>query len=79
LVQHGLYAHIRHPLYSSMILELAGLFLWIPSLTILVACILGVIWVMLQAKLEEMDLVQRLPAYEEYMERVPRFIPRFKL
>jgi len=34
---------------------------------------------MIQARLEEVDLVQRLPAYREYreyMEEVPRFIPR---
>jgi protein-S-isoprenylcysteine O-methyltransferase Ste14 len=78
LVQHGLYAHIRHPLYSGMILELVGIFLLIPTFTMLVACTLGVIWVMVQARLEEMDLVKRLPAYREYMRRVPRFIPRFK-
>jgi protein-S-isoprenylcysteine O-methyltransferase Ste14 len=78
LIQHRLYAYIRHPLYSGMILELAGLFLIIPTLTILVACTLGVIWVMVQARLEEKDLVKRLPAYREYMQRVPRFIPVFK-
>jgi protein-S-isoprenylcysteine O-methyltransferase Ste14 len=78
LVVQGLYTHIRHPLYSGMILELIGLFLWIPTLSILVACILGVSWVMLQARLEEMDLVERLPAYKDYMQRVPRFVPRLR-
>ena len=77
-MEHGLYAHIRHPLYSGMILELVGLFLWIPTLTVLMACMLGVVWVMIQARLEEMDLVKRLPAYREYMQRVPRFMPKFK-
>jgi protein-S-isoprenylcysteine O-methyltransferase Ste14 len=79
LVLHGIYTHIRHPIYSGMIMELAGLFLWRPSLTVLVACVLGVIWLIVQARLEEMDLLQRLPAYAEYMQRVPRFVPRFKL
>ncbi len=78
LVQDGLYAHIRHPLYSGMILELVGIFLLIPTLPMLIAFILGVLWVMVQARLEEIDLVKRLPAYGEYMQRVPRFIPRFK-
>jgi len=76
LVVQGLYTYIRHPLYSGMILELTGLFLWIPTLSVLVACILGVVWVMVQARLEEMDLVERLPAYKDYMQRVPRFVPR---
>ena len=78
LVVQGLYAQIRHPLYSGMILELVGLFLWIPTLSVLVACILGVLWVMVQARLEEMDLVERLPAYKDYMQRVPRFVPRLR-
>jgi protein-S-isoprenylcysteine O-methyltransferase Ste14 len=78
LVAHGLYAHIRHPVYSGMILELTGLFLWIPKVSVLVACVLGVIWVMIQARLEEMDLMERLPAYKDYMQRVPRFVPRFR-
>lgn len=78
LVRSGLYAHIRHPLYSGMFLELAGLFLWLPSQGMLVACLLGVFWIILQARLEEMDLLQRLPAYKDYMQQVPPFVPRLK-
>ena len=78
LVSHGLYAYIRHPLYSGMLLELAGLFAWVPTLPMLLACLLGVLWVLLQARLEELDLLQRLPSYREYMQRVPRFVPNFK-
>jgi protein-S-isoprenylcysteine O-methyltransferase Ste14 len=77
LVTQGIYSHIRHPLYSGMLLELIGLFFYIPILTVFVACGLGCIWVMIQARLEEMDLVQRLPAYQEYMRQVPRFVPKF--
>ena len=78
LVTQGVYAYIRHPLYSGMLLELAGLVLWVPSLMVLIASILGWLWVMLQARLEEMDLVQRLPAYHAYMQEVPRFLPERK-
>jgi protein-S-isoprenylcysteine O-methyltransferase Ste14 len=77
LVTHGIYSQIRHPLYSGMILELSGLVLYIPSITVVVACVLGLLWVMIEARLEEMDLVQRLPAYQEYMGEVPRFVPKF--
>lgn len=75
LVRQGIYAYIRHPLYSGMLLELAGLVLWVPSITILMASFLGWLWIIIQARLEEMDLVQRLPAYREYMQEVPRFLP----
>jgi protein-S-isoprenylcysteine O-methyltransferase Ste14 len=63
LVAHGIYNYIRHPLYSGMILELIGLFLWIPTLSVMITCILGLVWVMIQARLEEMDLVVRMPTY----------------
>ena len=78
LVINGLYAHIRHPLYSGMFLELIGLFLWFPSQSMLVSCAIGVLWVFIQARLEEMDLLQRLPTYKEYMQRVPRFVPKLR-
>ncbi len=79
LVTSGVYAHIRHPLYSGLLLELVGLFLWVPTLPMSLACVLGVLWTMLQARLEELDLLQRLPAYRDYMQQVPRFLPKFKL
>jgi len=28
--------------------------------------------------LEEVDLLQRMPAYRDYLARVPRFVPRFR-
>ena len=79
LVDHGIYSYIRHPLYCGMVLELLGLFLWVPTQAMLVACASGILWVMVKARLEEIDLLQRVPAYKDYMRRVPRFIPRFKL
>jgi protein-S-isoprenylcysteine O-methyltransferase Ste14 len=78
LVVHGLCAHVRHPIYSGMLLEFAGMWLIRPTWAVVVACVLGVGWTLLQARLEEMDLVERLPAYREYMMRVPRFVPRLR-
>jgi protein-S-isoprenylcysteine O-methyltransferase Ste14 len=76
LIRSGLYFHVRHPIHSGTILEFAGLFLLHPTQTIALACILGTLWVLVQTKLEEYDLLQRLPAYREYMKQVPRFYPR---
>lgn len=78
LVDKGVYAHIRHPIYSGLLLELAGLFLLVPTISMLTAITLGGVWVNIQARLEELDLVQRIPAYREYMHRVPRFLPWLK-
>jgi protein-S-isoprenylcysteine O-methyltransferase Ste14 len=77
LVSHGIYAHIRHPIYAGMLLEFLGLALLSPKPTALLACALGLVWVYIQARLEELDLLQRIPAYREYLQRVPRFVPRF--
>jgi protein-S-isoprenylcysteine O-methyltransferase Ste14 len=75
LVDRGVYAHIRHPIYSGMLLKLAGLSLLRPNQTAWLACALAASWAFLQVRLEELDLVQRLPAYRDYMKRIPCFIP----
>ncbi len=79
LVTNGIYGYIRHPLYSGMILQLLGIVLWFPQRAMLVAGLIGILWVIIQARLEELDLLQRLPAYRAYMQRVPRYVPRIKL
>ena len=76
LVRDGLYAHVRHPIYGGGLLVFAGLALLRPSSPVLVASAVGFVWAIMQARLEELDLVQRLSAYREYMAQVPRFIPR---
>ncbi len=77
LVSGGLYAHVRHPLYCGVILEFLGLALVIPTRTLVLACALGILWMLVQAWLEERDLLERMAGYRDYMDRVPRFIPHF--
>jgi len=79
LVEQGLYAHIRHPIYAAILLEFAGLVLLKPTQAVALACAIGFGWVLVQARCEEKDLLQRLPAYREYMTRVPRFLPRVRV
>lgn len=76
LVQQGLYAYVRHPIYTGGFAILAGLALIKPTSAFVPACILGVIWLIVQARLEEIDLLQRMQDYKDYMRRVPRFLPR---
>jgi protein-S-isoprenylcysteine O-methyltransferase Ste14 len=78
LARSGPYAHVRHPIHSGTILEFLGLFLLRPSATIGLACALGAVWVMILTLFEERDLLQRMPEYREYMDRVPRFLPKFR-
>ena len=77
LVARGLFKYIRHPIYSGLLLDFFALSLMRPSAPALAACALGWGFVFVQAHLEEMDLVQRIPAYRQYMGQVPRFFPRF--
>lgn len=76
LVRSGLYGRVRHPIYAGALLIFVGLTLVRPAPTVLVASAAGLAWAIVQARLEELDLVQRLPAYLAYMAEVPRFIPR---
>jgi protein-S-isoprenylcysteine O-methyltransferase Ste14 len=76
LVMDGIYAHIRHPIYTGMLFEFVGIFFLSPTLVGLAACLLGLAWVQVQVRLEEFDLVQRLPGYGDYMGKVPRFFPK---
>jgi protein-S-isoprenylcysteine O-methyltransferase Ste14 len=79
LVERGPYAHVRHPIHVGTLLEFIGLALLRPTEPVLLACATGVVWLILQSRLEERDLVKRMPGYREYMRRVPRFIPRLDL
>jgi protein-S-isoprenylcysteine O-methyltransferase Ste14 len=76
LAKSGLYARVRHPIHTGTILEFLGILLVRPSRTVAMACALGLVWVLLQTRFEEWDLLRRIPGYRGYMERVPRFIPR---
>lgn len=78
LVRHGLYAYVRHPIYAGGILIIIGSALLKPTSSFALACVLAFGWLIIQARLEEIDLLQRMPDYREYMGEVPRFIPHFR-
>lgn len=75
LVNTGIYSLVRHPIHSGTILEFAGLFILLPSLYVGIASFTGLVWVYLQSRFEEKDLLLRIPEYNGYMKQVPRFIP----
>lgn len=78
LVERGVYGQIRHPIYAGLLLQFTAIILVKPSYMVVLACVLGILWALLQARLEEVDLLQRMPAYREYLARVPRFVPRLR-
>lgn len=73
LVTTGAYAHVRHPIYTGIVLALAGYTLawsnWILALIVLLA---SRAYFNGKAKAEERWLVQRYPTYAAYIRQVPR-------
>lgn len=76
LMERGLYARVRHPIYAGGLAMFAGLAALRPSMPWLLACALSAGFFVTQAWLEEIDLLQRMPAYSAYRERVPGWLPR---
>ena len=72
---NGVYAYIRHPLYTGNILYFLGMTIASQSLwSILLFC--AFIWFFNRsARLEEQRLSERFPEYAAYMRRTKRFIP----
>jgi protein-S-isoprenylcysteine O-methyltransferase Ste14 len=76
LVKHGIYARVRHPLYTSLMLLSAGWALLWQSLPSLVAAVVMVPFLYGKSRREEHLLAEKFPHYADYARRVPRFLPR---
>ena len=75
LVQKGLFAISRNPIFLGMILTLLGLFLTLPNAFTVLASVLGIVLIGVQVRLEEEHLAQLHPeAYGEYRQRVRRWL-----
>jgi protein-S-isoprenylcysteine O-methyltransferase Ste14 len=73
LVTSGAYAHIRHPIYTGIVIGSAGYTLaWSNWTLALSAGLLTLVYFNGKAKAEERWLVRRYPTYEAYMRQVPR-------
>lgn len=75
LVQHGVYAWVRHPLYSSQLFAALGWTLYTLSLTHLLILVVGFLFFDYKAGKEEGWLTERHPQYAEYVRQVRKFIP----
>ena len=75
LVQHGIYARVRHPIYSGLIGLGLGWALVTLSLPALVAAVALVAVLDLKARREEAWLADRYPDYVDYREHTHRFVP----
>lgn len=75
LVTHGLFAYSRNPIFLALRLNLAGLFLVLPTAATLAIWLLGEVLMGLQVRLEEAHLGSILgQAYTDYAMKTPRWI-----
>ncbi len=80
LVVSGLYRYVRNPIYVGVLLIFLGHFLWFGYWALLIYTALSFIGVHFFIILyEEPTLKKKFgAAYEDYLKRVPRWIPRSK-
>lgn len=73
LVTSGAYQHVRHPIYTGIVLLLTGYTLaWSNWTLALVVGLVALQYFHAKARAEERWLVRRFPAYEDYMRHVRR-------
>jgi protein-S-isoprenylcysteine O-methyltransferase Ste14 len=78
LIKHGIYAYIRNPIFSGVIIFCFGVLLLIPSIYMLIACVLGYLSIELQIRYaEEPYLIDKHgKEYNEYVSNTGRYIPK---
>ena len=76
LVNTGVYAYIRHPLYSSLLLLTWGIFFKALSLVGLALALVATTFLVATAQADERECISFFGnEYQEYMQRTKRFIP----
>jgi protein-S-isoprenylcysteine O-methyltransferase Ste14 len=80
LVVTGLYRYVRNPIYVGVLSIFLGHFLWFGYWALLIYTVFAFIGVHFFVVLYEEPTLKRKfgAAYEEYLKRVPRWIPRFR-
>lgn len=76
LIQRGIYARVRHPLYTSVMLASVGWALIWQSVAAFGASLALLPFFYAKARREEEFLRQTFSDYPAYARRVPRFVPR---
>ncbi|HEY0730853.1 MAG TPA: isoprenylcysteine carboxylmethyltransferase family protein [Chitinophagaceae bacterium] len=75
----GLHRYVRHPLYLGTFLFIWGVWVVVPTLSLLIANAIITIYTLIAIPLEERKLLKEFGAsYKKYSETVPRIIPRFR-
>ncbi|MCW0217384.1 MAG: isoprenylcysteine carboxylmethyltransferase family protein [Prosthecobacter sp.] len=72
----GLYRHVRHPVYSGLLLWALGMAIAVASILHFVLLALLGVFFSAKAKHEERMLIQKFRGYAGYAKHTPPFIPR---
>jgi protein-S-isoprenylcysteine O-methyltransferase Ste14 len=75
LVTGGLYRYVRHPIYTGVLLVVAGLTLRSGSFVTLTVAAVTVVFFDRKARWEEAQLRERYPDYADYAAHTRRFVP----
>ena len=78
LVQSGIYASVRHPLYTSVMLASVGWVLIWQSAPALMPALALIPFFHAKARREERWLREKFPSYSGYEKHTPRFLPRLR-
>lgn len=78
LVATGFYRYVRNPMYEGVLLILIGHFLWFKNIWLIVYTVVAFLIVHRFVTLYEEPTLKRKfgGAYEEYLKKVPRWIPK---
>lgn len=77
LISTGIYNYVRHPIYTGILMTLAGHLLTSPHLgRVLVTSLLAVLF-LFKSSYEEQLLLNTYPDYQDYRKRTWRFFPGF--
>jgi protein-S-isoprenylcysteine O-methyltransferase Ste14 len=76
LVTNGIYAYIRHPLYSSLFLLTWGIYFKVLSLASTALALVATTFLVATAQADEAECIRFFgDEYQEYMQKTKRFIP----
>jgi protein-S-isoprenylcysteine O-methyltransferase Ste14 len=77
LITHGIYKHIRHPIYSSITFFILGYGLYSSSLYKILISLLLLILFYFKSAYEEKLLSKKYSNYKTYKQTAGRFLPKF--
>jgi len=76
LVTEGIYSHVRHPLYSSLVILATGWSFFTQSFGAGFGTLALLVFLLVKSRAEEIGLKKIHSGYDEYVKRTGAFVPR---